>query len=174
MADQLGISRDISLPDIPKLRQLPPTINHAELVASLRETFVDISRYFDAQRDALRAMHDELAKRSNEFLVESQWPETIKTQITANQNDYSLGDGVVFKISSDAARNITGFATEISDGHHKILINSGGFAITVMHQNAGSVAANRVICLSGADTAVAANGTFKMWHDPTDNRWRQI
>ena len=174
MADQIGITRDVALPDVPDPRPIDPQASALDLALLVKDTFADLSEYLNRQRSAIIVAYDELARRLNEFMVESQWVETIKAQITGNQNDYVLGDGVVFKISSDAARNITGFVVEIPDGHHKILINSGGFAITIQHQNIGSVAANRVICLSGADTVVAINGSFEIWHDPTDNRWRQI
>ena len=174
MADQAGITRQVLLPEVPEPRPVPPNASILDIGRLVYDSFGDIYDYLRAQREALIAAYDELAKRSNEFLVESQWTETIKDQITGNQNDYALGDGVVFRLSSDAARNITGVAVEIPDGHHKILINVGGFAITVQHQNAGSVAANRVICLSGADTAVAVNGAFELWYDQSTARWRQI
>lgn len=174
MPDMVGVTRNIILPSVPDPRGISGNESLLDLGLLVKYTFDDIYEYLEAQHIAIEAAYDELAKRSNEFLVESQWPETTKAQITANQNDYLLGDGVVFRLSSDAARNITGFATEIPDGHHKILINVGGFAITVQHQNAGSVVGNRVICLSGADTAIPVDGCFKMWKDVVTNRWRQI
>jgi len=102
-----------------------------------------------------------------------QWTMSTPTQIVANRDDYVLGDGTVKRISSDAARNITGFANGV-DGELKLLINVGAFAITVQHQNAGSVATNRVILLTGADTAIAANGQMWIVYDSVTGRWRQI
>jgi hypothetical protein len=102
-----------------------------------------------------------------------QWTMTTLAQITGNQNDYSVGMAGVARISSDAARNITGF-TQGVDGNSLMLVNVGSFAITIQHQNAGSVATNRVILLSGADTAIAANGVMWLLYDQTTGRWRQV
>lgn len=174
MADQAGVGRNIFLPDVPELAPIDPDASILDMAQLLRETIVNIFDYLNAEHDAAIAAYDQVTKRLNEYLVESQWTETIKTQITSNQNNYILGDGVVLKISSDAARSITGFEQEISDGHHKLLINSGSFPITVVHQSASSSAANRVITITGLDVTLAANGIFEMWHDPTTNRWRHI
>lgn len=156
MAGEYGIERAIILPSVPTVDD--PLLLH----------------YLDRQREALIAAYDELAKRVNEFVIESQWTETIKAQIVADKNDYSLGDGVVFKLTSDAARTITGIATEIPDGHHKILINTGSFPITIAHQNTGSIAANRIITMSGTDVLMTTNGVMQIWKDGSANRWRQI
>jgi hypothetical protein len=95
-------------------------------------------------------------------------------QITANQNDYDplFGSGRVagtWRISSDAARNITGIAGGYS-GRRLTLINVNGAAntITLTAEDALSAAANRII----GGFAIAQNGVARLIYDDTSARWR--
>lgn len=97
-------------------------------------------------------------------------PATL-SQFTANQNNLSLGTGGIIRISSDAARDITGFAATTS-GDSRLLVNVGTFAITLRHQSTSSTAANRIICVSSADVVVQPNGSVVIYYDGTDSRWR--
>jgi len=94
------------------------------------------------------------------------------SQITADQNDYAGATADVNRLSSDAARNITGFSAGVS-GQAILLVNVGSFAITLKHQNTGSTAANRVIVPWAGDCVLAANGgSVTLVYDATDLRWR--
>ena len=92
-------------------------------------------------------------------------------QITANQNNYAIGNGTRFRLSTDAARNITGI-TGGADGKMLIIHNVGGFNIVLQDQNAGSLAGNRIITGTGADLTVATNQSVILTYDVTTARWR--
>jgi hypothetical protein len=92
-------------------------------------------------------------------------------QITANQNNYALSVGATHvRLSSDAARTITGFVAEA--GSSATLHNVGSFAITIAHESASSVAANRVISPTGADLTIPVNSGVTITYDATTARWR--
>jgi len=95
------------------------------------------------------------------------------SQITGNQNDYSPGTGDIVRLSSDAARNITGI-TAGSSGDVRVLVNVGSFTITLVHQSTSSTAANRFLVSFGADYLLAANAAAVIVYDATTSRWRVI
>lgn len=97
-------------------------------------------------------------------------PATLN-QFTADQNDLDLGTGGIVRISSNAARNITGFVAG-SAGDARLISNVGTFAITLKHQSTSSAAANRIICVSSADVTIEPNGSAVVYYDGTDSRWR--
>ncbi len=93
-------------------------------------------------------------------------------QITATQNDYAptgLSTAAALRLSSDAARSITGLAGGRA-GRRMALHNVGSYAITLAEQDAGSAAANRFafrqVLLPGASIEVE--------YDATSQRWRAI
>lgn len=91
--------------------------------------------------------------------------------ITGDQNDYNPGVGEIVRLSSDAARSITGFVSGASGGR-RIWVNVGAFNITLKHQDAASAAANRLLCQGGADIVLPANFAAAAWYDSTTQRWR--
>jgi hypothetical protein len=96
---------------------------------------------------------------------------TTLTQFTADQDNLSLGTGGILRISSDAARNITGFSGGQS-GDARLLVNVGSFAITLKNQSTNSTAANRIIGSGSADVAIPSQGSMVVFYDGTDSRWR--
>lgn len=92
-------------------------------------------------------------------------------QITADKNNYDLGAGEFFRLSSDAARNITGIVGG-TDNRVINLSNIGAFTITLQNQNAGSTAGNRIITGTGADVALAADDNAILRYDVLSQRWR--
>lgn len=106
--------------------------------------------------------------------------EQTPAQITANQNDYNVNAaGPIVRISSDAARNITGLVKNVlsvqnSGGDIFIFKNVGSFTITFTNQDAASTAANRFLFSTGANIAVAANGHLRVFYDSTTQRWRDF
>jgi hypothetical protein len=93
-------------------------------------------------------------------------------QITADQNDYNptgLATANVLRISSDAARSITGIAAQ-GTGRFLFLFNVGAFAITLTAEDAASAAANRFSV--PAAPIISANGSRAIWYDITSSRWR--
>ena len=92
-------------------------------------------------------------------------------QLTGNVNDWAIGIGTTFRISSDASRNVTRIAGG-TDGRWIRLSNIGAQNIVLQNQNAGSSAANRIITGLGADLTLAADKTVDLWYDDTTDRWR--
>jgi hypothetical protein len=93
-------------------------------------------------------------------------------QITADQNDYNptgLATANVLRISSDAARSITGIAAQ-GTGRFLFLFNVGAFAITLTDEDAASAAANRFAVPSAP--IISADGSRAIWYDITSSRWR--
>lgn len=93
-------------------------------------------------------------------------------QITANQNDYAPADFAncaVLRLSSDAARDITGLAGG-SHGRHVAVFNTGAFNLTLKAENASSTAVNRFA--ASADVVLAPKEGVALWYDQTSSRWR--
>jgi hypothetical protein len=100
-------------------------------------------------------------------------------QITGNQNDYSPGtfgpDRTTVYVNTDASRNITGIlATGIADGVTLQWINNGAQDEVLQHANAGSAAANQLLCPGAADLTVAANQVALIVRDGTATVWRVV
>lgn len=96
---------------------------------------------------------------------------TSPAQITANQNDYAIGGGTFFRLSSDAARTITGLTGGVN-GKRLTIVNVGFFNITFANESASSTAANRIITGYGQGLVVAPDELIEMVYDVTTQRWR--
>lgn len=94
-------------------------------------------------------------------------------QITANQNDYESAGADVLRLSSDAARNVTGLAGGY-DGRRLLVLNVGAFNLVLQNQNVGSSALNRILTGTGADVTLGADDTAMLFYDGTTQRWRII
>lgn len=103
------------------------------------------------------------------------WVDDITpTQITANQNNYNptnLATASVVRLSSDAARNITGLQGG-SDGRMLILANVGSFDITFKNEDAASTAANRFKAIG--DFILKPESALQISYDATASRWRFV
>jgi len=94
------------------------------------------------------------------------------SQITADQDNYAptgLSTATVIRISSDAARNITGLSAG-TDGDIKIVENVGSFSITLKDESASSTAANRFALTS--DQILSPDSVVILKYDGTSARWR--
>lgn len=98
---------------------------------------------------------------------------TTPAQITANQNDYGalIHSGCVLRLSSDAARNITGM-TGGFEGRVVIIHNVGSFNITLVDESVLSSAANRFALI--ADLVLIQDQSCILHYDNTSTRWRCI
>ena len=96
------------------------------------------------------------------------------TALTNDADDYAIGDGTFFSVSMGAAyagNDITGFAGGV-DGREIEIINRGGDAIDVQHQNAGSTAENRIISPTGADIILNQYDTVRLrYYAGSIDRW---
>ena len=96
------------------------------------------------------------------------------TQIVANTNDYAptgFATASVLRISTDAARNITGLAAG-TDGRIIIIHNIGAFPITLTNQDALSLVGNRF--LFGANFILQPEESIELRYDATSTKWRAI
>ncbi len=103
---------------------------------------------------------------------------TSPGQLTADVNDYAghlAGNSqrALLRLSSDASRTITGFDKTISRKNDTIwLTNVGSFDVVLAHENAGSVATNRIISPTTANLALGPDESAMLWYDGTTTRWR--
>jgi hypothetical protein len=96
------------------------------------------------------------------------------SSLAADQNDWSIGTGDIFRVAGTAARNITGIAAGTS-GLAILLVNVGSFALTLKHQSASSSAANRFTTPWAGDCILAANGgNAVLVYDSTTATWRVL
>jgi hypothetical protein len=99
---------------------------------------------------------------------------TSPSQITADQNDYAIGSGDIFRLDASAARNITGIVAG-ANGQAVLLVNTGSFAITLKHESASSTAANRLTVPWAGDYVMSANGGAALLvYFTATNRWRVV
>jgi hypothetical protein len=94
-------------------------------------------------------------------------------QITADQDNYNptgLATANVLRLSTDAARTITGIAAQTT-GRTLKLFNIGSFGLTLANETT-STAANRFAI--GANALIAAGHGTELWYDATSSRWRII
>lgn len=96
------------------------------------------------------------------------------SQITSNQNNYNPWSGngqMVFRLTSDASRDITGLLAFL-DNYVVFLFNVGSFDIVLKDEDAGSTAANRFALQ--ADITVPPDGAAILWYDSASSRWRCV
>jgi hypothetical protein len=100
-------------------------------------------------------------------------PET-PAQITSNQNNFPTTGFDNLRLSTDASREITGFANG-QRGKMLIVTNVGSFNVVLKHQNTSSTASNRMILgNAGVDVTILPNDSVTLLYDNTDSRWRLI
>lgn len=96
----------------------------------------------------------------------------------AQQDDYDPGDAHVYRLeATGGTQDVTGFAptggsTSNGRGRRITVWNIGSEDIRLMHQNAGSAAANRILVSGGSDITLAPNERADLDYDPTTTRWR--
>lgn len=100
-------------------------------------------------------------------------------QITASQNNYNPSDWTIVsrvRLNLSAAWSLTGWAAPVAglSWHLLTLHNISGFNLTLVHQSASSVAANRFFCPNNANHVVRPNGSVTIEYDPTSAGWRVL
>jgi len=101
-------------------------------------------------------------------------PSGTPAQIVANQNDYAgSGQTAIWRLDSDAARNITGIVAPTSArGKFFYIYYIGVNSIILKNDDAGSIATNRILPTSGADITLTANQGCGLWYDDVTTKWR--
>lgn len=180
MSDQSGIGRSYIQPTIPDFSIIPPILSGLSdreileaRIGQVEQKLNAMMDYIVLQQQTLDTANDLLARRANEFLIERQETFTTLDQFTANQNNLDTGDGIVFRISSDATRLITGLLAGI-DGEIKTFINVGSNEVEFPHQSGSSDAANRLLNATAAPLLIDPNEQVTYWYDITTARWREI
>lgn len=95
-------------------------------------------------------------------------------QITADQNDYNpagFATANVLRLSTDAARNITGLASDTGGGQ-LLLLNVGSFNLVLTAESGSSAAANRFA--PGGNALIAPGHGCWLWYDAASLRWRIV
>jgi len=96
-------------------------------------------------------------------------------QITANQDDYtptgwSAAD--IVRLDLNANRDITGFGA-VTNYKRKTLFNiTNNRRLKIKNNNAGSLAANRVLCVDNKDYDLKKNGVVVIIYDDLVGAWR--
>jgi hypothetical protein len=93
------------------------------------------------------------------------------TQITADQNNYAPTNHAthsIFRLSTDASRNITGLAGG-AEGRIVLIMNVGGFDIVLQNASASSTAANRFAF--NANVTLKAGQGILLVYDTVQSRW---
>lgn len=97
------------------------------------------------------------------------------SQLIANQDDWnpaSLATAAVIRLSTDAARDLTGIIAQAS-GTRILLCNVGGFNCVLKH-DVTSTAANRFFGPGSVDFTLTPNKSVDIWYDVTSSRWRIV
>lgn len=101
-------------------------------------------------------------------------------QLTGNTNDYApldIQSAYILRISANGAFNITGLQApygglyQRSDFKRICVRNNSGFTITLTHNDAASVAANRFSCPNAANFAMRPNATVWLQYDSFSGAW---
>lgn len=106
----------------------------------------------------------DLALRQNEVTV-----------VNGVNNDVSTGPYSFVKVTGpSAAFSLSGFTGGV-DGKILTVLNLTGQNMTIVNQTgSGSITANRINTLSGADIVTTGNGSVTMQYSIADNRWMVI
>ena len=95
-------------------------------------------------------------------------------QITADQHNYNptgFATAAVLRLSTDAARQLTGLLAATT-GRVVWIVNAGAFNLVLKDESASSTAANR-FALDG-DYTLAPNSALTLWYDITPARWQTL
>lgn len=99
------------------------------------------------------------------------------TQLTANQNNWNptgLSSARIIRISSDAARTITGIVAQPA-GTLLTIYNTGSQNIILAHADTvNSSAANVIICPGAVSLTLNGGDSATIWYDSVNALWRVI
>lgn len=99
------------------------------------------------------------------------------TTLAADQNDYNppgRATATVMRLSASVPVAITGFAAPNMDGRLLFVHNLSTNAITLKHESALSLAANRFNFVTGADVVLQQYAVAILKYDITTQRWNAV
>jgi hypothetical protein len=98
---------------------------------------------------------------------------TSPAGMAATENDYAGAAGSFARLTPNAAgTTITGFAGGVN-GRLLTIVNLGNPNVTLLHEDGGSVAGNRIITKGGGAIVIPSDGILSLIYDATAARWRQ-
>lgn len=98
-------------------------------------------------------------------------PALSPAQITSDQNNYNPGLEGSWRLSSDAARTITGIAGG-TNGRRLTIVNIGSFNILLANQHASSSDPNKIITGTAATITLLPDDVAMLEYDSVTSRWR--
>lgn len=84
----------------------------------------------------------------------------------------SAGSSSVLRITPDGAGSAIGGIVGGVDGDELMCINVGAANLSLLHQDAGSAAQNRILTSTGAALVLVPDAVAWLWYDPVATRWR--
>ncbi|MBS4064497.1 MAG: hypothetical protein KGZ74_08045 [Chitinophagaceae bacterium] len=108
---------------------------------------------------------DRLIRRDEMALL---YPVTVTTAGTINDQAETAGN---FNYYFTAATQINGFASG-ENGKVKVIHNNNTVDCILAHENAGSIAANRINLIGAADLTIPVGGVVELIYLTTISRWR--
>lgn len=99
-----------------------------------------------------------------------KYTSTAKATITSNQNNYPIGNGSFYTLTSDASRDITGIDGGV-DGRILILLNTGSNNIVLVHASGSSTSGNQFFFSSGSNITLGADDAVTLIYATVDNKW---
>lgn len=118
------------------------------------------------------SLEDEEIYELRELLSSRPTRSVTLPDLAATANDLFLpSDGLLFRIQTTGApQTITGFAN-VASGRVFYLAIGGASVITLAHENAGSVAQNRIICPTVLGVALTPPAMAILIYDGNSQRW---
>jgi len=99
-------------------------------------------------------------------------PAALASGTTQNYALASMAAAGRIRQATDAANSAIGGLVPVGgDGDEFMLINLGPGTLTLNHEDAGSVAANRFLLEGAANRVIAINGAVLISYDATSARW---
>jgi len=138
--------------------------------------------------DALEEANNIYDKEFETGIDQINGPINTPAQLTANVDDYAPVDDVdptiTFAISNiirqdldQSLRSISGFVAPPAGIERMIKIgnlNNTTFDLRFLHDNAGSLVANRLLLRDAANKDLHPNETAGFWYDHVSSRWRVL
>jgi hypothetical protein len=99
-------------------------------------------------------------------------PRVNLAEITETKNNFDIGDGTFFRVSTDAARAITGLSGG-TNGRAIYIVQTSAYTLTIAN-NTGSDAANRILTGDGRNILLSQGEMAFLYYDITSFRWRAV
>ena len=92
--------------------------------------------------------------------------------VTGTVNNAAPGVARRYRLSGSSTPVVTGISISQVDGQEFFITNPNATAVQFNHQDAGSTAANRIICTGAANITLAQDEEAVVWYDATTSRFR--